>query len=432
MAASLPLPDIPAQQGPREREGPADGFGDAAGGFARFRGEEDATWPTPPAMSADDFDRLLRHAAALRASDISFQPGQPAWAEIAGCWTRLTRRALRWPEIECLARCIYGDNIMAILNAGRDADPSYEIRDPSGPGRLRFRVNMTAGRLPGGLGVQITLRTLPALPPPIAALDVEEEILRHFRPARGLNLVCGPTGSGKSTLLAALVRWRCEKKGANEKVIEYSRPIEYVYDGLDFPDSFIWQTEVGTHLRAESGASETSVWSWCVRNALRRKPSIILVGEARDRATIEAATEAALTGHLVLTTLHTVGVPETVRRLLLPFPAEERETMAIDLLQVLNLIVTQLLVRDRTGGRTPIREFLVVTPELRHLLETRPLADWPRLLRETLSTGRAPGRSLAASARLLARQGRIDDETAAYIAARETREQARIDDGPTG
>lgn len=389
--------------------------------FAKAPVEEEVLFPLSASVTPEEFDQVLAHAVAWKASDISCQPGQPIWAEIAGRWVRLTRRSLRAPEVETLARAIYGDNAMAMLNAGKDADPSYEIRHPSGVGRLRFRVNMTAGRLPGGLGVQITLRALPVQPLPVERLGVEPAIMAHFRPAQGLNLVCGPTGSGKSTLLSSLVRWRCEQKGANEKVIEYSKPIEYVFDGLEFPDSFVWQTEVGTHLRSVEDEGEYSLWSYCIRNALRRKPSIILVGEARDRPTIQASIEAALTGHLVLTTLHTIGVPETIRRLVIPFPREERDTVAVDLLQVLNMIVTQILVPDRFGGRVALREFLVFDQRVRHMLEGEPCDRWPMRLREMLLSGEVIGQSLTEAALGLLRDGRIGEEVYSYVTARQAR-----------
>lgn len=387
--------------------------------FSVLNPEQEYSLAISSSLSVEDIDHVLAHAVRLKASDITFQPGQPIWAEIAGRWIRLTKRSLRLPEVEVLARAIYGDNAMALLNAGRDADPSYEIRHPAGEGRLRFRVNLTAGRLPGGLGAQITLRALPSQPIPVSALGVEPAILEHFRPAQGLNLVCGPTGSGKSTLLSSLVRWRCEQKGANEKVIEYSKPIEYVFDGLEFPDSFVWQTEVGTHLRNSEDDGEASLWSYCVRNALRRKPSIILVGEARDRPTIQASIEAALTGHLVLTTLHTIGVPETIRRLLIPFAREERDTVAVDLLQVLNMVVTQILVRDRHGGRVAIREYLVFDQTIRRKLEALSSDRWPALLRDMIDSGQSEAQSMLEAATALLRAGRIDEQVHGYVTARQ-------------
>src|SRR3546814_14313056 len=96
-------------------------------------------------------------------------------------------------------------------------------------------------------------------------------------------LVTGRTGSGKSTLLASGIRMLMEREGANEKIIEYSRPIEYVYDGVKSPDSLIFQHEVGRHLRPRDGdGSEASEFSNCVRNALRRAPTILMIGEARE------------------------------------------------------------------------------------------------------------------------------------------------------
>src|SRR3546814_18196268 len=97
-------------------------------------------------------------------------------------------------------------------------------------------------------------------------------------------LVTGRTGSGKSTLLASGIRMLMEREGANEKIIEYSRPIEYVYDGVKSPDSLIFQHEVGRHLRPRDGdGSKASEFSHCVRNALRRAQTIIMLGEARDQ-----------------------------------------------------------------------------------------------------------------------------------------------------
>src|SRR3546814_4810216 len=133
-------------------------------------------------------------------------------------------------------------------------------------------------------------------------------------------LVTGPTGSGKSTLLSAAIRSLVEDENANEKVLEYSAPVEYVYDRVSMPSSVVFQTEVGRHLRPKDAHDEGSLFAYAVRNALRRKPTIILIGEARDRATIQASVEAALTGHLLFTTMHTIGVGETLRRAVTPFP----------------------------------------------------------------------------------------------------------------
>src|SRR5690606_331597 len=107
-------------------------------------------------------------------------------------------------------------------------DPPHEIR-VRGQGMLRYRVNVTSGRMIGGLGMQITVRSLPSSPIPIEKLGIEKAIIDNFRPEQGLIFVTGPTGSGKSTLLASGIRMLVERPDGNEKVLEYSSPIEFVY-----------------------------------------------------------------------------------------------------------------------------------------------------------------------------------------------------------
>ena len=390
-------------------------------------------------LSVTDFDRMLAWAALRRASDITVQSGQQIWAEIAGKWRRITRQPLTTDEVAECVRAMYGDNGPAIIKTGRDIDIPYEFRHPmrhpttrvweenyeAQPTRLRFRVNITGGRSPGGGdGMSCTLRALPSQPVHIDKLEVEPEIMKYWRPEQGLNFVCGPTGSGKSTLLSSLVRWRCEQKDANEKVVEFSSPIEFVYDDLDFPDSFVWQTGAGTHLINPDERGEGGVWNYCIRNSLRRKPTTIILGEARDRHTIEGCIQASLSGHLTISTIHTIGVPETFRRLVMPFPAGERATISVDLLQVLNIIVTQLLLPRLGGGKQAVREYLVFDGNVRVALEDQEANEWPRLLRKMLRIGKTDqghpviGQSMAVAARELVIRGRISEEAARYVIQR--------------
>lgn len=376
----------------------------------------------------DEFDGLLAWASARKASDISIQPWECVMAEIGGKWRRITRLPLTPPNVTNCVNAIYGANGYVEISRGHDLDPSYEIKNPLGGGKLRFRVNITGGRASGGgPGAQLTLRTLPSVPIEIKNLNIEEPIMTYFRPEQGLNLICGPTGSGKSTLLSSLVRWRCEQADANEKVIEYSKPIEYVYDGLHFPSSFVFQTEVGSHLQPKHGEDEGSLWAYAMRNALRRKPSMIILGESRDKATIESCIMASMSGHLTVTTLHTIGVPETFRRLVMAFPANERQTIAIDLLQVVNLIVTQLLITKIGGGKQGIREFMVFDANVRKFLEDLPVDTWPAQIRQMLTNKRVNGRSIIGqsmkeSADKLVASGVITPDVAMYISARQNAE----------
>jgi defect-in-organelle-trafficking protein DotB len=171
--------------------------------------------------------------------------------------------------------------------------------------------------------------------------------------------VTGATGSGKSTLLASIIREIVEDSKCNRKVLTYEAPIEFVYDSIKKPTAVVSQSEIPRNLASFADG---------VRNALRRKPRLILVGESRDTETISAVIEAALTGHPVYTTLHTTGVPETIRRLVGSFPAEERGGRTIDIIETLRLIVCQKLVPTVDGKQVALREFLVFSEEVRDIL----------------------------------------------------------------
>ena len=381
-------------------------------------------------LSHDEFDDLLIWCADRKVSDISVQSGDHVWAEVGGSLVRVTRRRITHPEVSAIVRSIYGDNGPGMVNSGEDLDFAYEFKLPTR--RMRFRINVTCGRMIGGRGFQITARTLPSKPLRIEEIGMEPEILENLRPPQGLNLVTGPTGSGKSTTLSSLVRWRCEQPGANEKVLEYSRPVEYVYDNLVLPNSFIHQVDAGDHLHSRSGDTEESVWAYCVRNALRRKPTLILIGEARDRATIQGCIEAALTGHLVMSTMHTIGVPETVRRAMMPFSALERRGIAVDLLECLNLIVTQLLLPRAGGGKVACREYMVVDRKVRAALMGADPDEWPARLRTMLNERRVTGSTMAASAQTLLGRDLITPETYEWIAARTSSESKVVREAISG
>jgi defect-in-organelle-trafficking protein DotB len=142
---------------------------------------------------------------------------------------------------------------------------------------------------------------------------------------------------------------------ANLKILTYEAPIEYVYDEVPKPTTSIGQTEIGRHL---------GDFALGVRNALRRKPSIILMGEMRDKETIGEGVTASMTGHLVYGTLHSNGVADAVRRMVNVFDSEEKNSRAMDILTSLKMVVAQMLIPSTDGKRVPIREYLVFTEEI--------------------------------------------------------------------
>ncbi len=324
-------------------------------------------WPNEPLrVNEEHLDDLLLWCAQRNASDTTLQTDRPVFIEVDGILFPVSRRSLDSADLANILNKIYGPDALAKLAAGRDLDLSYEVR-PDRNTRYRFRVNITAILSKGRDSVQVTLRTLPNLPPTLDELGVEEKIVQNWSPRQGMILVTGPTGSGKTTLLAAGCRMLIEREQGAGKMLTYEAPIEYVYDAITGPRSIVAQSEIPRHLPSFAAG---------VRNALRRKPNIILVGEARDRETVTAAIEAGQTGHLVFSTVHTIGVAATVRRIVSVFEPAERAERAYAMMETLRMIVTQALVTKVGGGRVGLREFLVFDDTVREILLDLPIERW--------------------------------------------------------
>lgn len=325
------------------------------------------TWPDEPVRFMEDHvDDFLMWCVSKGSSDVTIQSDRTIYNEISGKLYPATYRPLDSAEINSFLNKIYGPEALAKLASASDLDLSYEIR-PDRYSRSRFRVNITAVLSKGRDSVQITMRVLPSDPPTFEQLGIEEDIVKNWAPRQGLVVVTGPTGSGKTTLLAAGIRHRLEHKGGCGKILSYEAPIEYTYDNINSPHSLIAQSEIPRHLPDFYRG---------VRNALRRKPEIILVGEARDRETINAAIEAGQTGHTVYTTTHTIGVAATIRRMISTFEPEERSERAYALMESIRLVVTQALVPRIGGGRLGVREWMAFDDRVRERLLGMDFNQW--------------------------------------------------------
>lgn len=312
----------------------------------------------PIRFTPEAFDRLLIHCVRLDASDVTVQSNSTVFAEIQGKLRRVTVRKLNNAEVGDILNSIYGANGTTQIYSGKDVDTHYEVR-PNRAERYRFRVNGTGCQVEGHDGMQITIRTIPTTPPALKDLGLEEDLIKNMAPEQGTVIVTGPTGSGKSTLLASMIREIVESQEGHRKILTYEAPIEFVYDHVEMPSSIISQSEIPRHLPSFAAG---------VRNALRRKPRLILVGEARDPETISSVIDAALTGHPVYTTLHSNGVSDAVRRMISIFPAEERNGRALDILETLRMVVWQKLFPGVDGKRIALREFLVFNEAIRDVL----------------------------------------------------------------
>ena len=365
----------------------------------------------PDRFEQQDINALLVYANQINTSDITIQTGEPVIVEVYGRLHKITKRKLTNSEVGNILNSIYGPNGTTQLQSGDDIDTHYEVR-PNRNERYRHRVNGVGCYVDGQEGIQITIRTIPTIPPSLSMLNLEPELLESLSPQDGVIYVTGSTGSGKSTLLASIIKELSEDPESNRKVLTYESPIEFVYDSLETPSCVISQSEIPKHLPSFAAG---------VRNALRRKPKLILVGEARDSETISAVIEAALTGHPVYTTLHSNGVAETVRRLVGAFPKEERTARTIDIIETMRVIISQRLVPSTDGRRVALREFLVFNEEIRDkILECDPdniTAVTRKFLREY-------GQTLTADIKKKYSEGLLSDRLYKILMARSKDESA--------
>jgi defect-in-organelle-trafficking protein DotB len=371
----------------------------------------------PPRISMEDFRALLMSCVLSGASDVTIQSDQQPRAEIHGLLYRTTRRPWGPSEVDQVLMETYGGaNARTEINGQRVLDFSYELNLPDGS-RQRFRCNAIGIFGRDGQGVEITMRALPSITPTLTGVSLTTEETLALSPRDGIVIIAGATGSGKSTTMAAITRSHLENLSRPVKIVDIQAPIEYTFrdvtNALSGSPSVIGQSEVGRHIKAFSDG---------VHAALRRKPHIINVGEARDFETIQASIEASLTGHLVYTTTHAGSVADAVRRLLSVFPASERDSRAYDLISALRFLMVQhLLPRIDRPGRVPVREYVRFTPRLRERLLDASINDWPLMITDEVY-GRVPEtgaedmrRSLLDAVTPLFRDGLISREDAVRL-----------------
>ena len=363
-------------------------------GQARHQGVP--LWPEAAhGFPEEKLDRFLLWAAERGASDIAFQTGAPAFVEIDGRLARATAAVLDGAAVGRLCERLYDATGAGLLRAGRAIDCSYAVAVGRGASR-RFRCNLAPVQGAGGFAVNVTLRVLPGTPPTMEELGIEEEIVAAWDLCKGLVLVTGVPGSGKSTLLAAGTR-RLLEQGAG-RIQSYEAPIEYVFDGIGGDVALMSSSEVPRHFPSFAEG---------LRSSLRRRPAAVVVGEARDRETVEAVVKAADFGIAVFSTTHTVGVAATVRRMLAEFPARERAERGAALIDAMTLVVTQVLLPSPRGGRTALREWLTFDAGLKAVLLESAQATWAAKIALALE---GSGNDLAAAAGRAFGEGSIGED----------------------
>ncbi|MCI6795789.1 MAG: PilT/PilU family type 4a pilus ATPase [Lachnospiraceae bacterium] len=276
-------------------------------------------------------------------------------------------------------------DISRLITAGDD-DFSFAM-----PGLSRFRVSAYKQR--GSLSAVIRVVAF-VLPDP-SALGIPDSVIRTGMQPHGMVLVTGPAGSGKSTTLACIINAINESRRSH--IITLEDPIEFLHR---HKNSIVSQREINV---------DTESYVMALRAALRQSPDVILLGEMRDYETISVAMTAAETGHLVFSTLHTIGASNTINRIIDVFPADQQRQIAVQLSTVLMTVISQQLVPSTDGGRVPAFEIMTMNPAIRNMVRDNKVYQIDGVL-----YGSAQENMISMDNSLLAlyRQGRITKETA--------------------
>jgi len=358
-------------------------------------------WVAEPRRSAPGLDSLLTWAFQKKASRIAFQTGHPVWVSIHGRNYRVTRGTVDEYELSQIVNHLYGADGMARLQGGNDFDTAYAIPIDRST-RLRFRINATPTRTSRRDGGNIVLRPISDLPPSLEEQLVEPGILDAYRPRQGMVIVSGATGSGKSTLIAGMTVAKLLDPEGNFNIVEGAAPVEFLLERVRGLSSTINQTEIPRDLPS---------FAAFVRGAMRREPTDIIVGECRDSETMDAAIQAAISGHVLTTTIHANDVALTVQRIASLCPPGERDNLISAVAQSLRLVINQRLARSVDGKRTALREYLAFDAALRgRFLRTDP-SEWPAFTRRAVEE---QGQSFSAAIEHALQGGRISEQTAAY------------------
>ena len=306
---------------------------------------------------------LLKIAIEMDASDVHIKVGNHPQFRVQGVLVPLTQLPKLTPkDTEDVAGQIMSEYQKKRLEEEFDIDLAYSL-----PGFGRFRGSIFRQR--GTLAV--ALRIIPSEVKSFKELLLPKVTESIAAIERGLVLVTGSTGSGKTTTLASIIDFINQSR--REHIITIEDPIEYLHRDRK---SIICQREVGWDVKSFARG---------LRGALREDPDIILVGEMRDLETIETAILAAETGHLVLSTLHTVDAPETINRIISVFPPYQQRQVRVQLASILKAVISQRLIPRQDGrGRVPAVEVMLATPYVRECIQER---ERTILIRDAIAAG---------------------------------------------
>ena len=308
---------------------------------------------------------LLQLMVNRKGSDLFLTAEFPPAIKVDGAVARVSPQPLSPNHTMALARSIMSDRQMAEFE--RTKECNFAI-SPAGIGRFRVNAFIQQGR------VGMVLRTIPADIPTIDQLGLPQVLKDVAMTKRGLCIFVGATGSGKSTSLAAMVDWRNQNSFGH--IITVEDPIEFVHP---HKNCIITQREVGL---------DTDSWEAALKNTLRQAPDVILMGEIRDRETMEHAIVFSETGHLCMATLHANSANQALDRIVNFFPEERREQLLLDLsLNLRGMISQRLMPRQGTKGRIAALEVLLNTPLVSDLIAKGDVVEIKEIMQKSRELG---------------------------------------------
>jgi twitching motility protein PilU len=308
---------------------------------------------------------LLRLMISRKGSDLFLTADFPPAIKVDGKVTKVSPQPLTGQHTLQLARSIMNDKQAAEFERSKECNFAIS---PQGVGRFRANAFLQQG------SVGLVLRTIPATLPTIASLDLPPVLREVVQAKRGLVIVVGATGSGKSTSLAAMIDERNETTFGH--IITIEDPVEFVHP---HKNCIVTQREVGI---------DTDSWESALKNSLRQAPDVILMGELRDRETMEHAVAFAETGHLCMATLHANSANQALDRIINFFPEERRAQLLMDLSLNLRSLVSQRLVPTEDGqGRVAAVEVMLNTPLISDLIFKGEVGEIKEIMKKSRNLG---------------------------------------------
>ncbi len=316
-------------------------------------------------QASEFINNLLKLMLSRNGSDLFITAEFPPAMKVDGKITKVSQQPLNGRQTLALARAIMSDKQVAEFE--RTKECNFAIAPPD-LGRFRVNAFMQQSR------VGMVLRTIPSDIPTLDRLKLPEVLKEVATTKRGLCIMVGATGSGKSTSLAAMVDWRNENSYGH--IITVEDPIEFVHA---HKNCVVTQREVGI---------DTDSWEAALKNTLRQAPDVILMGEIRDRETMEHAVAFAETGHLCMATLHANSANQALDRVINFFPEERRAQLLMDLSLNLKAMVSQRLVPKQDGkGRIAIVEVMLNSPLISDLIFKGEVAEIKEIMKKSRNLG---------------------------------------------